>query len=68
MKAKKGGDPAKLVFEFAGGANIDPKKDAHMHEASITFVDDDHVRSEWTVWSEGKKADTKVFELTRLKK
>jgi hypothetical protein len=68
MKAKLGGDPKTLAFEFAGGSNLDPASDRHMHEAKIVFVDDDHMRSEWTTFDKGAKIDTKVFELARLKK
>ena len=47
----------KLVFDFAGGANIDPAKDMHMHEGSITIVDDDHIEWSWQGWQNGKPAD-----------
>ncbi|MEE8522995.1 MAG: hypothetical protein V3T72_03610, partial [Thermoanaerobaculia bacterium] len=30
----------KLHFAFAGGTNLDPEKDMHIHAASVTFVDD----------------------------
>ena len=61
-------DPKKLVFEFAGGANLDPAKDTHMHEMSITLTDDDHIKSEWTMFEKGAKKGTKSFDLTRVKK
>src|SRR5436305_11720572 len=39
-------DPAspanRLDFTFAGGTNVNAAKDMHMHEGSITVVDDDH--------------------------
>jgi hypothetical protein len=47
-------DPAslqnKLDFKFVGGSNLDPAKDMHMHEGSITIVDDDHIVSSWQGW------------------
>ena len=67
MKAEKTADGNKLVFKFTGGSNIDPAKDGHMHELTMTFIDADHIRSEWTYYADGKKGDTKTFELTRKK-
>jgi hypothetical protein len=65
MRARKGGDPDELVFDFAGGANIDPKRDTFMHDAKLVFVDPDHIRGEWTGWSGGKPKGTTVFEMGR---
>ena len=67
MKAEKSDDPSKLVFKFAGGTNMDPTKDGHMHDLTLTFVDPDHIRAEWTYFEDGKKADVTVFELKRKK-
>lgn len=67
MKAEKSADDSKLVFKFAGGSNIDPAKDGHMHDLTMTFIDANHIRSEWTYYADGKKGDTKTFELTRKK-
>jgi hypothetical protein len=67
MKAEKSANVNKLVFKFTGGTNIDPAKDGHMHDLTMTFIDADHIRSEWTFYADGKKGDTKTFELTRKK-
>ena len=67
MKAEAQKDAEKLVFNFAGGTNLDAKKDGHMHEASIQFVDADTVHSEWTYFAGGKKQETKAFDLKRKK-
>jgi hypothetical protein len=54
-------DPAspkgQLVFKFAGGTNLDPAKDMHMHEGAITIVDDDHIEWHWQGWQGGKAAE-----------
>jgi hypothetical protein len=68
MKAKLPFDGKKLVWEFAGGTNFDPAKDPHMHEATFTFTDDDHLRTDWTSFEKGAKSGTHSFELTRIKK
>src|SRR5262245_6922997 len=40
MKADPKSPANKIRFEFAGGTNLDPARDKHMHEGTITFVDD----------------------------
>jgi hypothetical protein len=65
MKAEPPTSPDKLEFKFAGGSNIDPGKDAHMHELTLTFVDADHLRATWTSYSAGKPSGVKTFELKR---
>jgi hypothetical protein len=42
-----------IVFRFAGGANLDPKKDRHMHEATLTIVDDDRLEVSGIGWENG---------------
>jgi hypothetical protein len=57
MKLDPKGKPNELKFEFAGGTNLDPAKDMHMHEGSITLVDDDHIEWKWSGYSGGKPAE-----------
>jgi hypothetical protein len=45
---------ARFDFAYDGGANIDPKRDRHMHSASLSFLGADEIRSEWTEIAEGK--------------
>ena len=47
----------KLDFEFAGGSNLDPKKDKHMHSATLVFVDADHLELQGTGWENGGPAE-----------
>jgi hypothetical protein len=54
MKADPKSPAGKLRFEFAGGTNLDPAKDKHMHEGTITFVDDDHIEWSGVAWEGGK--------------
>ena len=46
----------KLDFQFAGGGNLDPKKDKHMHAATLTIVDADHIELEGIGWENGAPA------------
>lgn len=43
----------KIRFEFVGGGNLDPKKDKHMHAATLTFVDADHFEVDGIGWENG---------------
>lgn len=45
-----------LNFEFAGGSNLDPKKDKHMHSAIVTIVDADHYEVQGIGWENGAPA------------
>ena len=47
--------------------NLDPAKDMHMHEGSITFVDDDHIEWKWSGWEDGKAADGHKVALTLVR-
>jgi len=57
MKADPKSPGNKLRFEFAGGTNLDPSKDKHMHEGTITFVDDDHIEWSGVCWENGKPCE-----------
>ncbi|MDX1947796.1 MAG: hypothetical protein SFU86_20530 [Pirellulaceae bacterium] len=56
MKAGVKSNSNKLVFQFAGGSNLDPKKDKHMHAATLTIVDADHLEIEGIGWENGGPA------------
>ena len=53
MKADPNSPPNQLVFRFAGGTNLDPAKDKHMHEATLTIVGDDRIEVRGTGWENG---------------
>jgi hypothetical protein len=57
--------PVELVFAFDGGSNLDPAKDAHMHEGRILLIDAGTVEGRWTGWNAGEPTGTNVFKLKR---
>ena len=65
MKLQKA-DAHSLFFMFAGGTNIDSKRDAYMRSLTIAFVDKNRIIEKWTLFKEGKEQETSVFELTRV--
>lgn len=56
MKASTKSLTNTLKFEFAGGTNLDPKKDKHMHAATLTIIDADHYEMEGVGWENGEPA------------
>ena len=69
MKADAKSPANQISFKFAGGSNLDPKKDKHMHEATLTFVDDDHIEIAGVGWENGAPAKEMcaVMKLVRKK-
>ncbi|HZZ80226.1 MAG TPA: hypothetical protein VFE62_17055 [Gemmataceae bacterium] len=69
MKADPKSPKNQIVFTFAGGANLDPKKDKHMHEAILTIVNDDMIELNGCGWENGAPAKEMCcgFKLARKK-
>ena len=56
----------RLDFMFAGGSNVDPKKDSHMHALTILFVDKDHIVQNWSFFEGGKEKSVTRLNLSRV--
>jgi len=56
MKADPKSPANQIVWRFAGGTNLDPKKDKNMHEATLTIVDDGHIEVNGVGWENGAPA------------
>lgn len=58
-----------LAFEFDGGTNIDPAKDAHMHASRMEILSADEIKGEWQGWAGGKPDGAHVarYHLKRKK-
>jgi hypothetical protein len=55
-----------LHFAWDGRAtDLDPKKDTHLHEGRVHFVDADTIECEWAQWVDGKEASRHRFTLRR---
>jgi hypothetical protein len=68
MKADPKSPKNQICFKFAGGTNLDPAKDMHMHEGTITFVDDDHIEFSGVCWDGGKPAEAHGCEMKLVRK
>jgi hypothetical protein len=67
MKLSPASTDRTLVFDFAGGTNVDPAKDVHIHSGRIQLTGPDALETEWTVWGGGKQTGTNRFVLARKK-
>jgi hypothetical protein len=68
MKAELKSDSNQIVFRFAGGTNLDPKKDKHMHEATLTLVDNNRIEVNGVAWENGAPAKDMCCGLTLVRK
>jgi hypothetical protein len=66
MKANASSPANQLAFKFAGGTNLDPARDKHMHEATLTIVDDDHIEVRGVAWEGGGPAKEQCCEVMKL--
>ena len=56
LKADPNSSANQISFQFAGGSNLDPKKDKHMHSTTLTIVDDSHIELAGVGWQGGAPA------------
>jgi hypothetical protein len=68
MKADAKSAANQIVFRFAGGANLDSKKDKHMHEATLSIVDDDRLEVNGIGWENGAPAKEMCCGLKLVRK
>jgi hypothetical protein len=68
MKADPNSSANQIVFQFSGGGNLDPAKDKHMHAATLTIVDDDHIEVKGTGWENGAPAKDMCCGLKLVRK
>ena len=66
MRAAKDQKPGVIKFEGDGGSNMKPE-DKHMHTLTVTFVDADHVKQDWTLFDGGKEQTVVTINLVRKK-
>jgi hypothetical protein len=68
MKADPKSPANQIKWEFAGGTNLDPAKDMHMHGGTLTFVDDDHIEFVGVAWEGGKPSETHCGTMKLVRK
>jgi hypothetical protein len=68
MRAERGSSPDKIVFKCQDGENAKIEGENHMHQATFTFVDSDHFKTEWVLYKGGKPDSAHSFDLVRKRK
>jgi hypothetical protein len=68
LKANPKSPTGQIAFEFAGGGNLDPKKDKHMHEMTLTFVDADHLELNACGWENGAASKEMCHGMSLVRK
>ena len=68
MKADAKSPANQIVWHFAGGTNLDPKKDKHMHEATLTIIDEDRLEVNGIGWENGAPAKEMCCGLKLVRK
>ncbi len=57
--------PNSLTFEMFDATNLASNNDAHMRKVVITWQDNDHITSDWTMSKDGKDQHHGIFTLAR---
>jgi hypothetical protein len=57
-----------VTFKCKHEDNAAIEGEDHMHQATFTFVDNDHVKSEWVLYKDGKADSAHGFTIVRKKK
>jgi hypothetical protein len=68
MKADPDSPANQIRWTFAGGTNLDPNKDAHMHGSTVTFIDDDRIEITGESWENGKPSEEHCGHLKLVRK
>ncbi len=68
MKADPTAPANEIRWKFAGGTNLNPAKDTHMHEATLTFVDADHIELAGVAWVDGKPSPDHCGQMKLVRK
>jgi hypothetical protein len=56
-----------LAFGFLDATNLASPAASHMHNATLRFVDDKHLKSDWELFENGAKKSAETFELARVR-
>src|SRR5438105_4041472 len=57
-------DGKTLHFEFLDASGMKDANIGHMHDLKLTFIDEDHIKQQWTFQKDGKDQFNEAIELT----
>lgn len=64
-RASASADPRIFEFEFVDATNMRSLQEPHMHAATLTIVDAQHLQAKWQGYADGKPAEPHTFNLVR---
>lgn len=65
MRLEKSNSPKTFKFVFVDGTSMESSGDPHMHQLTMTIVDENHLTQEWISYADGKPAETVRFNFVR---
>ncbi len=68
MRALPTTERNQIRFRCPEGEDKQLESEEHMHQATFTFVDADHLKSEWVLFKDGKAEQTHAATFVRKKK
>ncbi len=54
-----------ITLSYIDGTGMRSMHDKHMHELTLTLIDDRHINHEWTVFENGRETITQTFAFAR---
>jgi hypothetical protein len=67
MRATYAPESKTLTFDFESATNMKSANDGHMHHAVYTFIDQDHLKTQWTFHKDQKPSFTEDVIYVRVK-
>ena len=67
MKAESINAGNELRFEFLDATGLPSPQAGHMHNATIHFIDADHISQEWQFFENGKQKFAETLQYTRVR-
>ncbi len=60
-------ETGELSFQFLDATNLANKDAAHMHNATLRLIDNDHLTAAWELFEGGQHKSVEHFEYTRVR-
>ncbi len=68
MRTVPTSEPNQIRFRCPEGEDRTLEAEEHMHQATFTFLDADHIKSEWVLYKDGKPEMTNASTFVRKRK
>jgi hypothetical protein len=68
MRAELRPSGDQIIFKCREGENAAIEAEDHMHQVTFTFIDANHLKTEWVLYKGGKRDSIHSFDLARKRK